>query len=209
MNTAVFYYGYKDLQVDRILATLGTSIENAAAAKLYGEELEMNALPVVDLTLAVMKSQFGEFLTADPAAPRLGVGNLTENRLPAAPKYAATFSAEYAIQTASRTIKPRVESDTVSDIYFDQFNYQSTDVDGYTRFNAFLRYTSPDNVRYYGSLYIKNIANLTRVSGEMVGEGLLGFAFNSAFIPPRTYGNQVGGKDSMMVRNGALAPPAT
>ena len=37
MNTAVFYYGYKDLQVDRILATLSTSIEIASLARVSGE----------------------------------------------------------------------------------------------------------------------------------------------------------------------------
>ncbi len=199
LNTAVFYYDYKDLQVNRIYGDqIGASLQNAAAARLYGVELEINAAPMdhlrLDLALSAMKSEFTEFLTADPAAPQLGIVNLAGNRLPSAPKYTATVGAEYSVNTPLGQITPRVESDTISDIQFDQYNYPSTNVAGYTRFNAFLRYASPDNGRYYGSLYIKNIGNLTRVSGEIVSQGFFGYDFNSSLIPPRTYGIQVGVK---------------
>lgn len=197
VNAAAFYYDYKDLQVVKIAnQTVSAAILNAAAAKLYGGELQITAAPFaglrVDLALSGLRSQFTTFNTVNPAYPQLGEVDLSGNRLPGAPEYTATVGIEYAFGTPFGEFTPRVESSTISQIFWDQYNAPTVSTPGYTRWNLFLNYTSPGDGRYYASLYVRNLGNLTRVSGEIVSEGFEGFPFNSAFIPPRTFGLKLG-----------------
>ena len=198
INAAGFYYDYTNLQIVKIPPNQPTAIIlNAAAARLYGAEAEIVAAPTenfrLDVALSAMKSEFTNFITADPARPELGQINLAGNRLPNAPSYTATYGAQYTFKTAAGDFTPRAEGDTTSQVWFDQYSSGTAQAPGYTLWNAFLNYTSPDT-HYYASLYVRNLGNLTHLSGAIVGSAYLGYELQSAFIPPRTYGIKFGVK---------------
>jgi iron complex outermembrane recepter protein len=196
VNAAGFYYDYKNLQVVAVGADVGSApILNAAAAKLYGTELEIAAAPTRELRFNLaaswMHSEFTEFSTFDPARPQLGLLDLAGNRLPNAPKYTATYGAEYAIDSAAGTVTPRIEGSTLSQVYLDQYNVPGASVGGYTLFNALVNFKTTSD-RYFLSAYVRNIANLTRISGAIVSGSYFGSALQADFIPPRTYGVKFG-----------------
>ena len=198
VNGAGFYYDYKNLQVVKVLAAEPVAIVlNAATAKLYGAELQVIAAPAeglkLDFTVSAMKTEFTNFVSEDPARPELGDLNLAGNRLPGAPSYTGTLGGQYTITSAVGDFTPRAEAETTSQVYLDQYNAAGASVPGYTRWNAFVNYVSSDG-RYYGSLYVRNLGNLTRISGGIVGEGFVGLPLESGFIPPRTYGIRFGVK---------------
>jgi iron complex outermembrane recepter protein len=196
INTSVFLYNYTNLQVNKVLNTQASAqIINAAGAKLEGIEMELIAAPTdhlrLNLAASGMHTYFTNFMTVNPYEEQLGVQSLAGNRLPNAPKYTASYGAEYALMTAKGTITPRIEGSTLGQQFLDQYNVSTVSVGGYSLWDAFINYSSPTS-QYYGSLYIKNIGNLTRQTGAIVSNGFYGFPLESSFIPPRTFGIRFG-----------------
>jgi iron complex outermembrane receptor protein len=199
-NVAAFYYDYKNLQVSQILATPQAVLVNAAAARIYGLEFETYYVPIehlrLDLAGSLMRSEFTQFLTFNPEFPNGPNGNdptvpfnLAGNRLPDAPKYTATYGAQYtrAFPRIAGNITLRAEGNSISNVYFDQFNAQTVSADAFSLFNMFLNYKST-NGTYYGSLYVRNLTNVFRIAGATVSTGIDSFPIGTSFIPPRTYG---------------------
>lgn len=99
-NAAAFYQDYTDIQVqirDVIDNYVVTLIRNAAAARLYGGEVELTAVPTTGLTLTVagsyLKARYRSFLARDTA------GNLTDRsreRFPV-PEFTFNLGATYQI----------------------------------------------------------------------------------------------------------------
>lgn len=202
LNLAGFHYDYKNLQVFRVLdGTVGAVLQNAAAAKLYGVEAEVTAIPAegleINLAGALMKSKFTDFVSLDPTRPNGPNGDPTEpfnlkgNRLPSAPTYTLNAGIQYAIPSSLGEFTLRAESQTQSKIYFDQYQNENVSAKAYTTVNAFLNWQST-NGNIYGSLYVRNIGNVFRYTGATVGSGFFGAPVQSTFIQPRTYGVSLG-----------------
>jgi iron complex outermembrane recepter protein len=204
-NVASFYYDYKNLQVFQDLnQQIGAIITNAAAARLYGFEAEIEAIPVerlrVNLAFSVMKSEFTDFLTGDPSRPNGPNGNqpnyifdLAGNRLPSAPTYTASYGVQYTWPTNIGGITLRGEANSTSKVYFDQYNVDPMSAAAVTIANAFVNYESNDH-KYYGSLYIRNLSDEFRIAGATLSNGFSNMAVQTSFIPPRTFGVAFGAR---------------
>jgi iron complex outermembrane recepter protein len=112
LNAAAFYYNYKDIQIEEV-ATGGLELENAAAAKMKGIDIDFTFLPIDALTLRggleVMRGYYTNFQNAPFLSPNLGpggmpVGGNAQNVSNASgfdsvrtPKETATFSAAYRL----------------------------------------------------------------------------------------------------------------
>lgn len=113
VNAAGFYYDYKDIQLNVIESGIQT-IFNAAAAKIYGLDFDVTAIPVTGLTLnaglAVLHSELGTFTNALIFTPlpaggnALGRGVVTGNELPQTPDWTLTLAADYSIPLADGTL---------------------------------------------------------------------------------------------------------
>ena len=108
INGAAFLQDYKDIQVqirDFIEGNSVTLIRNAAAAKLYGAELEVVALPVDHLTLTAagsyLHARYDRFLARDTA------GNLVDRSAEhfAVPEWTFNLGAAYELPVASGSLR--------------------------------------------------------------------------------------------------------
>ncbi len=191
INGSAFIYDYKDLQVNKANSTVGNSIQNAASAKLKGVEVEFIALPIeglrLDGSLALMKSKFTDFTTFNDSRLGLGLLDLAGNRLPQAPKYTASYGAQYTAITGIGEMTFRAEGRSISGVYFDQFNVVENSESAFSIFNAYLNWKS-NSEKLYGSLYVRNIGNKLAKNGSLVYSGITGFNINGQYDPPRTYG---------------------
>lgn len=116
LNIAGFYYDYKDLQVQKVLnnAAGSTSLQNAASAKLYGAEVQLELALVRDLriggTVAWEHAEYKDFDNPASYIPNPG-GNLpfpspssaAGNDLPRAPKWVFTAHADYKLRLADES----------------------------------------------------------------------------------------------------------
>lgn len=195
-NGAGFYYDYKDLQV--VVARLNTSENvNAATAKIYGAEFELNAVPVdgleLDAAVALTKSKFTDFITFNPTDPSMGELNLAGNRLPFTPKYTFSYGAQYTFNTGIGEITLRGDGQTKSQVYFDQFNSQSNSEGAWTILNASVSWKDAAD-RFSLTAYVKNITDELALNGTFMGGGLIGWPLLGRYEPPRTYGLRFGVK---------------
>lgn len=109
LNTAAFYYDYKDIQLLRQLGPT-TLIQNAANAQLYGLEVEATAAPVdglmLNLGLSLMKDKYLNFKDAvanTPGSDGLGVTRIfdaTGNKLQRTPGSTVNFGVDYTWRTS-------------------------------------------------------------------------------------------------------------
>ncbi len=204
VNLAGFYYDYKNLQVFQVLnGAVGAVLQNAAAAKLYGAEAEITAIPTdglqINLSGALMHSEFTDFLSLDPTRRTGGTGcdpltlicSLAGNRLPSAPTYTFNAGIQYKIPSSVGDFTARIESQSQSKLYFDQYQNDRVASKAFTTVNAFLNWDSASG-KVYGSLYVRNLGDVFRFAGASVGNDFFGAPVQSTFIQPRTFGAKIG-----------------
>lgn len=107
LNLSAFYYDYKNLQVQELLA--GTiNVVNGGAARLYGAEAEFEAKITPDLSFnasaSYLYSQFTDFpnapiSSADGSQPVM-IGSAKGNRLPFAPTVTVNAGLNYRVDLA-------------------------------------------------------------------------------------------------------------
>jgi iron complex outermembrane receptor protein len=107
-DVTAFYSQYKDIQQFLYKTQVGTSFEsqivNAAAARIYGLEADVNAR-ITDTTrlfgnVSLTKAEFTDLNTANPYSGG-GIQNLSGNVLPRAPKVQAVVGAEFKAAVAA------------------------------------------------------------------------------------------------------------
>lgn len=191
-NTAAFWYQYKDLQLSH--QQNGSSITaNAASARIRGLEVELDVVPMQNLTLNLGAAYTNGVYTSFPNANAYasdGAGtiiNASGNTMMRTPRETGSAGADYAIPTASGTYTVSVLS-----VYSSKFFWGPDDrlaQGAYGLLNASLRWVSSDehlNVKLWG----KNLTDkLYETSGTENGFGDL-----LIYAPPRTYGVTLGTK---------------
>ena len=191
-NITGFYYDYTDLQVSKVNGPVVT-IENAAAAELYGADVELLAQVSerlrLELTAGLLHAEFEEYTSFDPARPAAFFGefDLAGNDLTQAPSYTVNAGVEYRLPIHPGVITVRAEGRFVDKVWHSAFNLEHMSQPSYEWFNASLRYDTGDG-KWSATAYVRNIGNEEVVSAALVSSGLVGFPVNGAFEPPRTYG---------------------
>ena len=170
-------------------------IENAGRAVSRGIEATLMAKPSerIDLFAAVqfLNARFTEFVSVDPHSQNAGQQDQKGNPLPRAPDMTASLAMQYVwpVQDGNGQMKLRVESYYRSKIYFTPFKNDYASSSGVSVWNALLGYESPSPSGWYGSIFIKNIANRTYATSVFDPQGL---GYLAHYAPGRTAGIQVG-----------------
>jgi iron complex outermembrane recepter protein len=199
VTSALFYYNYSDLQVNKIIG-LGTLTVNAASAKNKGIELTTRARVTnhftVDGNLTYLDAKFTSFESISPldtSANPVPV-NLAGNLLPGASKVTADLGLAYAFPIANgASLTARVDGNYASRIYFSEFNDPALSQGGVTRLNAQLRFDSASG-KWYASLWGKNITDQLVATSKILTVALWGYPIYGSVAPPATYGAEVGVK---------------
>ena len=194
LNSAVYYYDYKDIQVGHyVLGQIG--YYNGAAAKVYGldSDLEFVVAPGLTLTAGVslIHDRFADFPNAviDTQIPTGGVdittGSARGNRLPLTPSGTVNIAADYRHACAGGEAGVNVSYGHTSGYFFQPDNL--LEQPAFNLVNAMISWATPGE-RLKFTLWGKNLTN------EVVANAELPSAIGSlaAYRPPRTFGVLVG-----------------
>ena len=188
LNGSTFFYDYKDMQV--YVVTTGTqNVENAAASRLEGAELNLELLPVKNLTIkagvSLLHTWFvtypgAQYVPADPGAAVYA--SAAGNETPFAPRFTASLSGTYVMPSS---IGPFNLS---ADVYHNNGYYWTPDdrirQPVYNVVNASLGWECPSG--HFGVRgWVKNLGREVYYASE---EEIAGLGDAVGFAAPRTFG---------------------
>ena len=196
LNPSVFYYDYKDLQVEDVITIGGgagtVAFRNAATARVWGIELDGYAVPAAglrfDFSVAYLNAKFRSGSLTNPIYQELGPVDITGLRLPKSPKLSLTGALTYEYRTANDyTIVPNFTASYRSKQYYTTFNDPTATQDGYWWLRASLAYGAPDD-RWTISLFADNITNKLAYTFAKPSSAATGYALQTSITTPRTFG---------------------
>ena len=204
-NATAFLYDYSDIQVNQALPApdpetgATTEVGNAASAEVKGLEFEISALPVKGLQISanfsILDATYKDFLSPNTEIDGAPIIDLSGNRLPRAPKFAGTLSAQYSHDFAG-VGTAYIQGDLYhqSKVYFSAFNEVNDQFDqqkSYEVLNARIGFNSEDE-RWSIAVFGRNLTD--KVYKQNVIRALGFFGQLDLLSPPRTYGVEVGFK---------------
>lgn len=183
VNSAAFYYKYKDIQVQKVIVG-GTQLENAAAATLYGLDLDFNARLTKELSLQGSMEYLHGRYTSFPDDPSYvpnpaggnglisieGKGLTTVN----SPKFTTYLAADYKIPVAGGTLDNNINFSYNSGFYWNPDNRLRQP--GYGLLGGYVKWTSESakwDVRLWGN-------NITSKKYQLYGDA---FALGDIYSP--------------------------
>lgn len=185
INASAFTLRYKDIQVP-IPTALGGGIDNAARAQSDGIELSLLANPIPGLTIsggiAFTDARFTDF--TDSLS-----GDLTDTRLPNAPRRTFNLTADYEFQNDFRGLTPFIRGEFSGTSGFTSTAGDTVEVGDYNLFNlrAGLR-----SERLDVSFFVENLFDETFAVESFSGTPTAPapFAGDNLVVPgePRTFG---------------------
>jgi iron complex outermembrane receptor protein len=195
LNTAVFYYNYDNIQMNKLTPTNQLAFYNGPPAVSYGADLDLTARVSKELTLNVGASYVHDRFTADfPLAPRnvpnpgpipggsvSTLASVRGNRLPNTPDWTTNAGFTYVRETS-------IGEWTVSADFFHSSGWFG-EPDNVLHQAAYNTVDASVNVRlpsqhYRIGFWGRNLSN-ARVYTAISGNALTDFA---EYAPPRTYG---------------------
>ena len=179
VNGSAFYYDYSDYQTNQLKDGEQT-FTNLPKAHLYGAELEIDLRPISELTISsgfgFARSKITKVLNpmeADNAA-------LIGNKLPLQEDFNFNSAVSYDITTGLGVFTPEISAKHYGKYFIDKENSKA--IGNLTLFNARLNFEST-NKAFYGSLWVKNLANTIRpIAIDDVGES---FGSDQAYVNQR------------------------
>ncbi len=184
-NGSAFYYDYKDLQVFAFVIIDGigfSTISNAADARIYGAEFELQWLPVdnlfLNLGLGLLDTKYEDFVIPS--------GDFSGNKITMSPEVTFNGLAQYDVPLGDLGgVTLQVDFNYQDETYFDALNNPLLSEDSYWIWNARVAWKSVDDhweVAAYGR-------NLGDEEYMVYAFDLSFFGFNEEMIgTPRTYG---------------------
>jgi iron complex outermembrane recepter protein len=193
-NLSGFYYKYTNLQ-ESIVSGTSVLTENAAAARLYGTELEFTVVPMaqlqIDGSFTYLNSEYKQFATADPSAPQLGVQNLAGNELTQAPEFAGNLGAQYQFAIAAGGLTLRGEAIYSARVFYTPFDNPAVSTPANVKANAFLAFKSSDQ-HWTSTAFVRNAFNKVTIANALIASSIVGNPVEGTVSPPRTFGVMVG-----------------
>ena len=206
LSGAVFYYDYKDLQVSFVNANSIVQTINAATARNYGGELELEGKVTdsfrINFSASYLNAKFTKFCNAYygaafPARPGIsynacptdpGLVDLSGKRLPNAPRFTLGGGFNWDIATGNDS-RLSVNGDIKwqSKVYFTEFNNRDAEQGSYAMANAGLTWHAPGD-RYSIGAWVKNLTNEFVVSNNIITAATFAYVRVGSVMPPRTYG---------------------
>jgi iron complex outermembrane receptor protein len=196
LNVSAFYYNWSDLQVTVYENTSAVTV-NAAKARLYGLDLDLQAKPTDELTLSAGFELLKDYFTSYPDAifnvPQslaqgggtIGVVESAKgNKLPYAPDATANISADYRIPLPMGTLGLNV-----SDYYSTGFRTTADNFIGqgaYDVLNSQIEWAFPDRHTSF-AVWGKNLTDKIYATQVRANNNPGGFQVQT-LAAPRTYG---------------------
>jgi len=192
LNTAAFYYRYKDLQLAKVVAGALT-ITNAASAELYGVEADFEArlTSAFKLTggVSLIHTEYlsypsAQIISPNPAGGITAVqGDVSGNRLQLAQKVSASVTATYSKEYAFGRIDLSATESYNGDYYFDPDNFARQP--SYHMVNAQAAWTSPSGA-LTTTAFVRNLLN-EKIIGQVSSATAIGLTATYPYAP-RVYG---------------------
>jgi iron complex outermembrane receptor protein len=188
LNADVFYMNYKNLQVTQVQQPIGQLTANAAAASIYGAELEATwvATPQDKLTgfLNFLHATYRRFNDAVDSQTSVIYPSLAGNSLPQAPKLSARlrYQHDWTLPNGA-TLSPAGSVYYQGHVFLREFNLPIDRVEAYTKSAASLLFKSPAG-KWSVEAYGENLENKHIRTAQFVLAG----TYLSYYDPPRTYG---------------------
>lgn len=200
VNTAAFYYDYKDIQILRFLDN-SAAVDNAAAGKIFGIEAEIAIAPraLSGLRLSgnvgYLDTKYEDANFSDPFAGGAPI-DVSGNRMLRAPTWKGSLAAEYGFQTDAGDFRLMGDVNYTGKYFFDVFeasrpNQSEMKQPSYTIVNLNASWSSKE-----GGLQVTAFAD--NVTNKIYADARLAVppsgAIYGQFSNPRTYGVRVSAK---------------
>jgi iron complex outermembrane receptor protein len=193
INVSAFYYDYQDLQVSsRDTATNLTFLQNAAAAEIYGGEIQIDLAPTrawnVSAGLAYTHAEFTEFPGAnvlvnlpDKSGNSSTFLDVSGFAVPKSPELTVSLRTDYTIPLSSGSVTLAANAYYSSEFFWDFNNRLRTGA--FTTLNLQASWNAPgDKLKL--TAFLENVTNnsrpLTRTSGAL--------SDNGSEVRPRAFG---------------------
>src|SRR6267143_1997482 len=191
LNSALFYYDYKDQQFLDTFTANGVLLyreDNALKSRVEGGEIELRAKVTKDLELrgnvGVQRSKYVEFV--------VHAVDVSGNQLALSPKVTMSGTVDWRIgELFGGPFRVSADANYVAKQYFDPLNIERIAQGGYTVINARATLALGSSNQYSISLWGKNLGNKKYVTyvlpTQQPSQGGLGLDYT---VPaePRTYG---------------------
>jgi iron complex outermembrane receptor protein len=201
LNVSVYRNDFKDLQVQNqfiIVTPTGTTttsvILNAAEAHSQGIEVELQAVPVDNLYLAVsatfMEAQYDDYRNTPAPARYSGFFDLSGNDIPYSPdvKLTATASYDFAVGSLG-TITPQATLLYSGSYFLTDFNTVLDEQESFTKVDLRLGWRS-QSARYSAEAFVNNAGDeVTKNRATFGSRGL-----NQSYDAPRMWGLRFGAR---------------
>ena len=180
LNLSAFRYNYKDQQISQFSNGF-TAIFNAGKSRIWGLEAEFVAKPTthdqLDGYVGYLHARFLDFL--------VGTVQYAGNTPPQSPSWQVNGGYQHVFDVGRGTVTPRIQTHFETHSFLAFNNRPLERQDSYTRSDAMLTYTAPDD-KWSVQGYVRNIENKTILTAA-TASGLFG-AYTFQFEAPRTYG---------------------
>ncbi|MES2020049.1 MAG: TonB-dependent receptor [Pseudomonadota bacterium] len=209
LSGAIFYYDYKNLQVSFVNANSIVQTINAATARNYGGELELEARIVGGLSInanaSYLNAKFTKFCNAyygaafparagisyAPCPNQPGLVDLSGNSLPNAPRTSFGGGFNWDVPVGSGKITLNGDAKWQSKVYFTEFNNRDAEQGAYAMANAGLTYHAAKD-RWSLGVWVKNIGDEFVIANNIIAAATYQFLRVGSLMPPRTYGATLG-----------------
>jgi iron complex outermembrane receptor protein len=186
LNVALFYEDYTNIQITE--QTVFPTTVNAAAAKIYGAELEgswrVTAHDRLDAFFTGLSATYTNYTNAVNTQTSAIVADLDGNHLPQAPDFSGRvqYAHDFPLPNGGQ-LTPTAAVYWQSESYLREFNLPVDRVPSYTKTILRLAYQDPTD-HWHAEAYVDNVENnLVRIGYQTI----FGF-YDSYYAPPRTYG---------------------
>jgi iron complex outermembrane receptor protein len=209
LSGAIFYYDYSNLQVSFVNANSIVQTINAATARNYGGELELEAKVTpqfsVNANASYLNAKFTKFCNAyygaafparagisyAPCPGQAGLVDLSGNRLPNAPRYSFGGGFNWDIPMGEAKISLGGDMKYQSKVFFSEFNNRDAVQGSYVLLNASAAYHSP-NDQWTLTGWVKNLTNKFIIANNIIAAATYAYPRVGSLMPPRTYGATLG-----------------
>ncbi|MGK0224572.1 MAG: iron complex outermembrane receptor protein, partial [Limisphaerales bacterium] len=187
-NGSAFYYDYEDLQVFAFVIVDGlgfSTISNAADAKIYGAEFELQWLPTnnlfVNLGVGLLSTEYEDFV--------LPTGDFSGNDITMSPELTFNGLIQYDIPLGNRgNLTLQTDFNYQDEVFFDALNNPLLGEEDYWLWNARVSWTSADD-QWEVAAYGRNLGDKEYM---VYAFDLSFFGFNEEMLgTPRSYGLEV------------------
>jgi iron complex outermembrane receptor protein len=190
LNGTAFIYWYDDLQVSQLFETQ-YFVENAAAARVWGLELESTWRVIDPLTLeaqfSFLDTTYTDFEDCLDAKD-FSVQDCTGNQLSRAPRFSGSLTATYEFDFERfGSVTPFAQAYASDEVFFRPTNEAADTQDAYFLLNFRIMWQS-EGRRLGLDFFIDNALDQNVATTKIIGSSLLGSPLVDSYDRPRTMG---------------------